>query len=112
MSPVAGACAELPRPLNVIIDLNASQLADERLQFFDTDHGPSKSIFLQQVRRGLGLALHRGWSKLMLDRCQDLVQQPNQPHPTEALGTDEDDEEARAFYHHNHRPGFGGRPLE
>ena len=45
-----------------------SQLADEHLQFFDINLATCKSIFLQQVRRGLGLALHCGWAKLMLDR--------------------------------------------
>ena len=55
-----------------------------------------------------GLALHRGWAKLMLDRCRDLVQYPNQPSPTAAEATDEDDEDARAFYHHTRPPGYGG----
>ena len=27
---------------------------------------------------------------------------PNQPRPTAAEATDEDDEEANAFYHHTH----------
>jgi len=67
-----------------------------------------KSIFLQQVRRGLELALHRGWAKLMLDRCRDLVKHPSQPRPMATEATDEDDEEARAFYRHTHPPGYGG----
>ena len=67
-----------------------------------------KSVFLQQVRRGLGLALHRGWAKLMPDRCRDLVQHPNQPRPTAAEATDGDGEEAHATYHHTHSPGYGG----
>ena len=45
--------------------------------------------------------------KLMLDRCRNLVQHPNQPRPTAAEATDEDDE-ARAFYHHTHPPGYRG----
>ena len=67
-----------------------------------------KSVFLQQVRRSLGLALQRGWAKLMLDRCRDLVQHPNQPRSIATDATDEDDEEAHAFYHHTHPPGYGG----
>ena len=66
------------------------------------------SIFLQQVRRSLGFALHRGWAKLMHDRCRDLVQHPNQPRPMATEATDEDDEEARAFYHHTHPPWLWG----
>ena len=33
---------------------------------------PFVKIFLQQVRRGLELALQRGWAKLMLDCCRDF----------------------------------------
>ena len=77
LGPVAGAYAELSGAFHVMIDLVASQLADKHLQFFDIDHGIFKAIFLQQVRRSLGLALHRGWAKLMLDRYRDLVQHPN-----------------------------------
>ena len=36
---VAGAYAELSSAFHAIIDLIASQLADEHLQFFDIDHG-------------------------------------------------------------------------
>ena len=46
---VAGAYAELPSALRVIIDLIASQLAVEHPQFLDIGHGTCKSIFLQQV---------------------------------------------------------------
>ena len=67
---VAGAYGELPSLFHVIIGLVASQLADEQHQFFGIDHGTCKSIFLQQVRRSLGLALHRGWVKLMPGRCR------------------------------------------
>ena len=61
-----------------------------------------KPIFLQQIRRGLGLALHRGWAKPMLGRFRDLVQHPNKPGPAAAVATDADNEGACAFYHHNH----------
>ena len=68
----------------------------------------SKKTVLQQARRELGLELYRGWAKPMLDRCRDLFQHPNQPRPMAAEATDEDDEEARAFCHHTHPPGYGG----
>ena len=74
---VAGSYVELSSAFHVIIDLIASQLADEHPQFFDIDHEMCKYIFLQQVRRSLGLALHHGWAKLMLDRFRDLVRHPN-----------------------------------
>ena len=108
---VAVAYAELLSAIQVIIDLIAFHFKDGHLRFFDIDHGTCKSIYLHQVWRGLGLSLHRGWANLVLDRCRDLVQHPNQPRPmaTEATeATDEDDEETYAFYHHTHPPGYGG----
>ena len=42
----------------------------------------------------------------------DLVQDPNHPRPMAAEATDEDYEEAHAFYYHPHPPGYRGRPLE
>ena len=47
-------------------------------------------------------------AKPMLGRCQELVQHPNQPRPMAAEAADEDDEEARAFHHHTHPPGYRG----
>ena len=105
---VAGAYAELSRTFHVIIDLVASQLAEEHLQYIDIGHGMCKSIFLQQVRRGLGLALHHGWAKIMLDRCRDLVQHPNQARPMATEAPDEDDEDRRDAAdarRARHRPG-------
>ena len=47
--------------------------------------------------------------KPMLGRCRDLVQHPNQPRPTAADSIEADDEEARAYYYHNHPPGREGQ---
>ena len=57
---VAGAYGELPIAFHDITGLFASELADGHLQFPDISRGTCKSIPLQQVRRDLGLALHRG----------------------------------------------------
>ena len=43
-----------------ITDLVTSELADEQPQFSNIDPGTYKSIFLPQVRSGLGFTLHRG----------------------------------------------------
>ena len=67
-----------------------------------------KFMFLQQVQRSLGLALYRGWAKPMPGRCRNLVQHSNQPGPMAAEATDEDGEEAHAFYRHTHHTGYGG----
>ena len=104
---LAGAYTEPSSAFHVIIDLIASQLADEQIQFFDIDHGTCKFVFFQQIRKNPGLVLHRGWTKLVLDRCRDLVQHPNQPRSMAAEATDEEDEEARAFFQHTHPPGCG-----
>ena len=45
-------------------------------------------------------------------RCRDVVRHPNQPRPTAAEATDEDEKEAHAFYHHTHPLAMGDRPLE
>ena len=47
-------------------------------------------------------------AKLLLGRFRDFIQHPNQPRPAAAEATDEDDEEARAFYHDIYPPGYGG----
>ena len=65
-----------------------------------------------QVRKSLGLALQRGWAKLMPDRCRDLVQHPNQPvprrprRPTRTTRRQTPSTTTPAFL------AMGGRPLE
>ena len=81
MGLVAGAYGELSSVLHVITGLVASHLADDQLQFFGIDHRTCKSIFLQQVRGSLGLALRRGWTKLMLDRYRG-PRSASQPTPS------------------------------
>ena len=95
MGLVAGAYGELSSVLRDTTSLIRFRLAGEHPQLLDIDHETYKSIFLQQARRNLWLAPHRGWTKLVLGRCQDLVQHPNHPRPTATGATDEDDEEAQ-----------------
>ena len=83
---VVGEYGEMTRAVQDIASLIGFELAAKKLQSYDT--------FLQQIRRGLGLALHHGWAELMLGRWRDLVQHPNQPRPTATDVTDADDEEA------------------
>ena len=64
-------------------------------------------FFLKEVRSGLGLALHHGWAKLMPAPCRDPLRQLNQPRSMAVEATDEDGEEACAFYHHTHPPDCG-----
>ena len=44
----------------------------------------------------------------MLSRCRDLVQHSSQPRLKATEATDEDDEEAHAFYQYTYPPGYGG----
>ena len=76
-----------------LADLVARELNAELLALFDGAMNESKQMFSQQIRRSIGLSVHRGWAKQLLDRCRDLAQNPQQPctHPRE---TDQDDAEA------------------
>ena len=100
---VVGAYAELSEHVHALIGLVADELTADYMQFFDLNHKQTKSVFLRQTRRICGLTAHRGWAKLLLDRCRDLVQHPNQPRSTR--WNDEDDAEAHAHYHYTHPPG-------
>ena len=84
----------------------ASELASDHLQLFALDPGMARSNFLRRVRHSLGLGVHRGWVKLLLDHTRDLVQHPNQPR--DARTTDGDDPEAHAHYHQTHPSGKNG----
>ena len=76
----------------------------------------SSEAWQLKTPRGGGVAAaekaHRGWAKLMLDRCRELEQHPSHLHPTAAEPIDEANEEARAFYHHTRPLATGGRPLK
>ena len=96
------------------MELVADELTADYMQFFDLNHKQTKSVFLRQTRRICGLTAHRGWAKLLLDRCRDLVQHPNQPRG--ARVNDEEDAEAHAHYHYTHpqadQVGVGGKPKK
>ena len=64
-------------------------------------------MFTQRIRRSIGLAVHRGWAKLLLGRCRDLAQDPRQPR-THTRETDEDDAEAHEYFHFHQTRGRGG----
>ena len=51
------------------------------------------------TRCSIGLAVHRGWAKLLLGRFRDLVQDPRRPR-THTRKTDEDDAEANESIRH------------
>ena len=67
----------------------------------------SKQMFTQQNRRSIGLAVHRGWAKLLLDRCRDLFQDPRQPR-THTRETDEGDVDAHEYFNFHQTRGRSG----
>ena len=80
----------------VACELNAEHLA--LFAAFDDAMNESRQMFTQRIRRSIGLAVHRGWAKLLLDRCRDLLQDPRKPC-THIRETDEDDAEAHEEFH-------------
>ena len=102
-----GAFGEVSSHIRDLADVVACELSAKYLAFFDIAKKESKGIFTQRIRRSLGLAVHRGWAKLLLDRCHDLVEDPRQPR-RRAHETDEDDAEAHEYYHFLQTRGRGG----
>jgi hypothetical protein len=102
-----GAFGEVSSQIRDLADLVACELSAEYLAFFDIAKKESKGIFMQRIRRSLGLAAHRGWVKLLLDRCRDLVEDPRQPR-THTHETDEDDAKAHEYFHLHQTRGRGG----
>ena len=52
-------------------------------------------------------AVHRGWTKLLLDRRRGLLEDPRQPR-THARETDEDGAGAHGHFHFHQARGRGG----
>ena len=104
---VVGAFGEVSMQVRDLADLFACELNAEHLALFDDAMNESKQVFTQRMRRSIGLAIHRGWAKLLLGRCRDLVQNLRQPR-THTRETDEDDAEAHAHFHFHQTRGRGG----
>ena len=90
-----------------LADLVACELNAEHLALFDGAMNESKQMLTQRTRRPIGLNVHRGWAKLLLDSCRDLLQDPRQPR-THTRETDEDDAEAHVYFQLHQTPGRGG----
>ena len=52
-----------------------------------------KTMFIQRIRRSVGLTAHLGWARLLLDRLKDLVQIPGASTHTSGWDAEPDDEE-------------------
>ena len=87
--------------------LVAANSTPSTLALFDDAMNESKQMSAKRIRRSIGLAVHRGWAKLLLARCRDLVQDPRQPR-THTRDKDEDDAEAHEYFHFHQTRGGGG----
>ena len=104
---VVGAFGEASMQVRDLADLVACELNAEHLALFDDAMNQSKQMFTKRMRRSIGLAIHRGWAKLLLDKCGDLAQDPRQPR-THTREADEDDAEAHEYFHFHQTRGGGG----
>ena len=104
---VVGGFGEVSMQIRDFADLFACELNAGHLVLFDDTPNESKQMFTQRIRRSIGLALHCGWAKLLLDRFRDLVQDPRQQR-AHTRETDEDDAEAYGFFHFHQTRGRGG----
>ena len=104
---VVGAFREISMQVRDLADLVACKRNAEHLALFDGAMNESKQMLLQRIRRSIGLAVHRGWAKLLLDRCRELDQDPRQPR-THTRETDEDGAEAHEHFHFHQTRGGGG----
>ena len=105
---VVGAFGEVLMQVRDLADYVACELNAEHLALIDGAMNESKQMFTQRIRRSIGLAVHRGWAKLLLERCRGLVQDPRQPR-THTRETHEDDAEAHEYLHFHQTRGRGGR---
>ena len=90
-----------------LADLVAYELNAEHLALFDGAMNESTQMFTWQIRRSIGLVVHRGWAKLHLDRCGVLAQDPRQPC-THSRETDEGCAGAYEYFHFHQTRGKGG----
>ena len=90
-----------------LADLVACELNAEQPDLFDGAMNENKQMFTQRIRRSIELIVHRGWAKLLLDRCRDLAQDPRQPR-THTRETDEYGAEANECSNFHQTRGRGG----
>ena len=95
---VVGAFDGVSKQVRDLADLVACELIAEHPALFDGAMNVGKRMISQRIRRSIGLAVHRGRAKLLLERCRDLDQDPQQPR-THTSEKDEDGAAARGFFH-------------
>ena len=77
--PVVGAFGEMSEDVKELANAVAEELAVEHCTFYEDKSSKAvKDFILNQLFRSWGHTAHRGWARLLLDRCS-LVQVPNAP---------------------------------
>jgi hypothetical protein len=71
-----GAFAEMSSGTYAIIGLISSVLANKHCSFSDDKPSEAEGMFIQRLYRSLGLAVHLGWARFLVDRYRNLVEIP------------------------------------
>ena len=74
-----GAFGMVSTQARELADAVDCKLSARHLALFDSAKNESKGMFTQRACRSIGLAVHRGWGKLLLGRYRDLAEGPRQP---------------------------------
>ena len=93
VAPVLGAFGEMSEHVYDITDLAADLLAEKHCSTYNDEPKDVKTMFIQRIRRSVGLTAHLGWARLLLDRLRDLVQIPGASTHTSGWDAEPDDED-------------------
>ena len=72
---VVVAFAEMPSDVDSIADVIASALAADHIQFFSISAVKARGMYKQRIRTAWDHAANRGWTRLLVDRRRDLIDQ-------------------------------------
>ena len=92
--PVAGAFVEMSSDAHAIAELCASLQADQYCASHRAQPAAVRGMFRRRIYRTWGMKMHQGWARLLHDRLQDLVINPEAKRRSWAH---DGDDEANAF---------------
>ena len=87
--------------VEALADVTTSTLAADQILPFPTGAVEAKGMYKQRIRAAWGHAAHRGWARLLLDRCGDLI--VHGPRATRNAGGKFDDEEQQRHDDHHYQ---------
>ena len=86
--PVVGAFVEMSSDAHAIADLCASLQADRYCANYRSQPAAVRGMFRQRIYRTWGMRMHQGWARLLHDRLQDLVINPEAKRHSRAYSRD------------------------